>query len=49
MKGVATGEDETVVAIPEVVRVAVVSVEPTVVITVFDVEHSEVIVRVGNV
>lgn len=40
-------EDETVVGIPEVVRVAVVAVEPTLIVVVFNVEDVEVAVRIG--
>lgn len=40
-------EDETVVGIPEVVRVAVVAVKPTLVVVVFNVEDVEVAVRIG--
>jgi hypothetical protein len=47
---VATQEDPTVVSIPNVVRPAVVAIEPlrTVVVT-LNVEHVEVAVRVGYV
>ena len=43
---VATDEDEAVVSIPMVIRIAVVAVEPQLVLVVFDVEHVEVAVRV---
>jgi len=45
------GEEEhpTVVTIPEVIRVAVVAIEPQVSAIVLDVEHVEVTVRVSNV
>ena len=47
MKRVATEEDETVVAVPDIVRVAVVSVEPAFVVIVFNVEQVEVAIRVS--
>lgn len=47
MKRIATEEHPAVVTIPEVVRVAVVAVEPRVVRIAFDVEHVEVAVRVS--
>jgi hypothetical protein len=40
-------EDETADGIPEVVRVAVVAVEPTLVVVVFDVEDVEIAIRIG--
>ncbi len=50
MKRVATQEHPAVVAIPEVVRVAVVAVEPLLAVVVaLDVEHVEVAIRVGYV
>lgn len=48
MKRVAPHEHPAVVSIPEVVRVAVVAVEPATIVVVFDVEHVEVIVRVAD-
>lgn len=42
-------EHETIVAIPEVVRVIIVAVEPQVIVIVFHVEQVEVAVRVSNV
>lgn len=47
MKRFATEEDETVVTVPEIVRVAVVSVEPAFVVIVFNVEQVEVAIRVS--
>ena len=47
MKRFATKEDETVVTVPEIVRVAVVSVEPAFVVIVFNVEQVEVAIRVS--
>ncbi len=47
MKRFATEEDETVVTVPEIVRVAVVSVEPAFVIIMFNVEQVEVTIRVS--
>ena len=38
-----------VVAIQEVARVAVVTIEPQAIVIVFDIEHLEVAVRVRNV
>ena len=50
MKRLATPEHETIVSIPDVVRVAIVSVEPELAIIVaLNVEHVEVAVRVGYV
>jgi len=42
-------EDETVVVIPEVVRVTVVAVQPQIIVIVFHLENVEVTVRVRNV
>ena len=42
-------EHETVVAIPEVVRVAVVAIQPQVVVVTLNVEDVEVAIRVGYV
>ncbi len=47
MKRFATEEDETVVTVPEIVRVAVVSVEKATVVIVFNVEQVEVAIRVS--
>jgi hypothetical protein len=47
MKRFATEEDETVVTVPEIVRVTVVSVEPAFVVIVFNVEQVEVAIRVS--
>jgi hypothetical protein len=47
MKRFATEEDETVVTVPEIVRVAVVSVEKAFVVIVFNVEQVEVAIRVS--
>ena len=50
MKRFATQEDPTIVAIPEVVRVAVVAIEPLLAIVVpLNIEDVEVAVRVGCV
>ena len=49
MKTVATQEHPAVVAIPVVVRVVPIRVEPTVVVVVFDVEHVRVAVGIGIV
>ncbi len=49
MKKVASDEHETVVSVPEVVRMAVVAIEPLPIIIVFDVDHVEVAVRVRDV
>ncbi len=48
MKRVAPHEHPAVVSVPEVVRVAVVAVEPATIVVVFDVEHVEVVVRVAD-
>ncbi len=42
-------EDETVVAVPEIVRVAVVAIQPQVIVIVFHFENVEVTIRVRNV
>jgi hypothetical protein len=47
MKRFATEEDETVVTVPEIVRVAVVSVEKATIVIVFNVEQVEVAIRVS--
>lgn len=49
MKRVARPEHETIVGIPDIVRIAVVAVEPQAVIIPFHVEHVEIAVRVGNI
>lgn len=46
MKRVSGDEDEAIVAVPEVVGVAVVAVEPTTVLIALHVEHVEIAVRV---
>jgi hypothetical protein len=49
MKRVARAdEDEAVVAIPDVVRLAIRIVEPQAIVIVFDVEHVEPVVRVAD-
>lgn len=47
MKRFATEEDEMVVTVPEIVRVAFISVEPAFVVIVFHVEQVEVAIRVS--
>lgn len=47
MKRFATEEDETVVTVPEIVRVTVVSVEETTVVIVLHVKQVEVAIRVS--
>jgi len=42
-------EHPTVVSVPDVVRVAVVAVQPQFVVVVFDIEHVQVAVRISNV
>ncbi|MBU6415363.1 hypothetical protein KGQ34_03965 [Patescibacteria group bacterium] len=50
MKRVArTDKHPAIVVIPEVVMVAVVAVQPEVIVVAFNVEHVEVAVRVGYV
>lgn len=49
MKNVAAGENPAIVSIPDIVRLAVVAVEPMTIAIVFDVEHVEVTIRVSNV
>jgi len=46
MKPVATDEHPAVVAIPDVVGVVIVGVEPTGIIVVFDVEHVRVAIGI---
>lgn len=46
----ATQEHPAIVSVPEVVRVAVVSIEPELAIVIpLDIEHVEVAVRVGYI
>jgi len=47
MKRVATEENETVVTVPDIVRVTVVGVEEAAVVIMFNVEQVEVAVRVS--
>lgn len=47
MKIFATEEDEAVVTVPDIVRIAVVSVEPELVVIVFNVEQVDVALRVS--
>ena len=49
MKRFAKTENKTVVGIPEIVRIAVVTIEPQTIIIVFNVEDVEVAIRVSNV
>jgi len=49
MKIVATQEHPAVVAIPVVVGVVPIRIEPTVVVVVFDVEHVRIAVGIGIV
>ena len=49
MKRISTDEHPLIIAVPEVVRVAVVAVEPLVIVVMLNVEHVEVAVRVSNV
>lgn len=48
MKRVAGTEDKLVVSVPEVVRVAIVAVEPATVVIVLHVEDVEVAVRIAE-
>ena len=48
MKPVATGEHPAVVAIPDVVGVVPIGVEPTVIVVVFDVEHVRIAVGIRD-
>ena len=47
MKRVAAEEDPDVVGIPPVVGMAVVRVQPEVVVIALDVEHVEITIRIG--
>jgi hypothetical protein len=49
MKRIAKTENKTVVGIPEIVRIAVVTIEPQTIIIVFNVEDVEVAIRISNV
>lgn len=49
MKRVATDEHPAVVAIPEVVGIAIVAVEPLAIVITFHIEHLEVAIRVGYI
>jgi len=49
MKRFAKTENETVVSIPEIVRIAIVTIEPQTIVIVFNVEDVEVAIRVSNV
>ncbi len=49
MKRFAKTENKTVVGIPEIVRIAIVAIEPQIIVIVFNVEDVEVAIRVSNV
>ena len=49
MKRFAKTENKTVVGIPEIVRIAIVAIEPQTIVIVFNVEDVEVAIRVSNV
>jgi len=49
MKSIAASKDPAIVSIPNIVRLAVVAVEPTTIAIVRDAEHVEVAIRVSNV
>ena len=49
LKRVAAGKHPAVAAIPEVVGIVVVAVQPQAIVVPFNVEHLEVAVRVRNV
>ena len=49
MKKIAKTENKTVVGIPEIVRIAIVAIEPQIIVIVFNVEDVEVAIRVSNV
>lgn len=49
MKQVASDKHPAVVAVPDVVGVVIVAVEPPVVVIAFNVEHLEIAVRVSCV
>jgi len=46
MKRVAAEKHPTVVGVPDIVGVAVVGVEPTTIVIVFDIEHVEIVVGI---
>lgn len=49
MKRFAKTENKTVVSIPEIDRIAIVAIEPQIIVIVFNVEDVRVAIRVGNV
>ena len=49
MKRFAKTENKTVVGIPEIVRIAIVAIEPQTIVIVFNVEDVEVAIRISNV
>ena len=49
MKRIAKTENKTVVSIPEIVSIAIVAIEPQIIVVVFNVEDVEVAVRISNV
>ncbi|MEK7501043.1 MAG: hypothetical protein AAB642_02880 [Patescibacteria group bacterium] len=49
MKRVAAEKNPEVVAVPEVVGVAMVGVEPEVIVVVINIEHVRIAVRVGYI
>ncbi len=49
MKRIAKTENKTVVGIPEIVRIAIVTIEPQTIVIVFNVEDVEVAIRISNV
>jgi hypothetical protein len=49
MKRFAKTENKMVVGIPEIVRIAIVAIEPQIIVIVFNVEDVEVAIRVSNV
>lgn len=49
MKRFAKTENKTVAGIPEIVRIAIVAIEPQIIVTVLNVKDVEVAIRVSNV
>jgi len=49
MKRFAKTENKTVVGIPEIIRIAIVAIEPQIIVIVFNVENVEAAIRINNV
>jgi len=49
MKRVAKTENEAIVSIPEIVSIAIVAIEPQIIVVVFHLEDVRVAIRISNV